>query len=160
MLVMGYSICATEPQQGIIELNRLHEFLLEFAFQPNVDQDVMLHMIKHCMKQDDAIRSMHTWQLHDGTTINVSILDFSLISLKCQEKLLTMLLAQHNQMVGLEDAYAQYEREQMFVDALRTAGIEQYLTDTEVEHYADRMLEGLSAQLFAQLCDMINENEQ
>lgn len=138
--------------QDVTEVQCVYEGLLEYALQPHVDQEDMLNVIKTCMQFSGDAFGIHSWPISNEISVQVTILDLALISLSCQEKLLTNILVQCNQVSGYEEEYYQYEREKILADMLRRTGVEQQLTNGEISHYADLMLEHLGINQMIEIC--------
>lgn len=132
-----------DSSQDAHEVQYVYEGLLGYTFQPNIAQGDILNVIKTCMQLSSDAFGVHSWPISNEIIVQVTIFDIALISLSCQEKLLTNILSQCNQISGYEEEYYQYEREKMLAEMLRRVGVEQQFTNGEVSHYTDLMLERL-----------------
>ncbi len=137
---------------NVIKMQFLYEGLRGYAFQPEIEHDDLLTFIRTWMQLSQDAFGIHSWPISNDIIVRVTILDITLISLSCQEKLLTNILVQCNQATEYEEEYHQYEREKILAAMLRRAGVEQQLTDGEISHYADLMLGGLEIEQLAEIC--------
>ncbi len=152
LTVLATVACDLNIPQDVNEVQCVYEGLLEYVFQPHVDQEDILNVIKTYMQLSRDAFGIHSWPISNEIVVQVTILDIALISLSCQEKLLTNILVQCNQVSGYEEEYYQYEREKILADMLKRIGVEQQLTDGEISHYADLMLEHVGINQLIEIC--------
>ncbi len=159
--LLSFALCLTVlthlagDQNVLPDINEaqcVYEGLLVYVYRSHINRDDMLSLITACMQRSSTVFGVHAWPISDELVIRATILDLSLISLRCQEKILTSILTECHQATEHEQEYYQYEREGILVDALRTAGVEQQLTNGEISHYADIMLERMGVNKLIEMC--------